>query len=35
MLVKVELGVVRWVFVSAYGPGSESSEDERTILDRL
>ena len=28
MLVKVKLGVERWAFVSAYGPGSERSEEE-------
>ena len=29
MWVKVKLGVERWAFVSAYGPGSERSEEER------
>ena len=29
MWVKVKLGIERWVFVSAYGPGSERSEEER------
>ena len=29
MWVNVKLGIERWVFVSAYGPGSERSEEER------
>ena len=29
MWVKVKLGIERWEFVSAYGPGSERSEEER------
>ena len=30
MWVKVKFGCEVWVFISAYGPGSERSEDERT-----
>ena len=30
MWVKVKFGCEVWMFISAYGPGSERSEDERT-----
>ena len=32
MWVRVQLGSEKWVFVSAYGPGSEKSEEERELF---
>ena len=32
MWVRVQLGIEKWVFVSAYGPGSEKSEEEREMF---
>ena len=32
MWVRVTLGCIRWVFVAAYSPGSEISEEERDVL---
>ena len=37
MWVRVQLGIEKWVFVSAYGPGSEkgAEERERDVLGRV
>ena len=32
MWVRLQLGIEKWVFVSAYGPGSEKSEEERRMF---
>ena len=32
MWVRVQLGIEKWIFVSAYGPGSEKNEEEREMF---